>query len=327
MTNNRPLVSVIIPVYNVENYVERCLNSIFSQTFQNLEIILVNDCTPDNSMAVVESLLRNRLFSNVKILVHQENRGLSEARNTGILAATGEYVFFLDSDDILPNDGIKHLVDLVYKYGTDLDLVQGNFDSIPNGWFTQWNMDTLKVKEYINDTRWLTERFFARDTFPVMACNRLIRRQLLLDNNVFFKKGIIHEDEHFNFFLIKHLRSLAYTREKTYIYIQNKEGITQSEDSEVKSILSYKLIVEDWVKNISALNKDLQLNFVFKTSYDLFHYSKFKDFVFLECLFPLFPVKFGETVLRKICSKEIISKLDIIVILFILKIEKTLAAF
>ena len=101
-------VSVIIPVYNVALYVERCLLSVLNQTWQDLEVLVVNDCTPDNSMEIVRRVVVGHpRGAMVRVLEHEVNRGLSAARNTGIRAATGDYLYFLDSDDYLPSDSMS----------------------------------------------------------------------------------------------------------------------------------------------------------------------------------------------------------------------------
>ena len=96
------LVSIIIPVYKVENWIEGCLLSVCNQTYENIECIIVNDATPDKSMDIVESILKNYTGSiRFKIITHELNRGLSAARNFCVKAATGDYLIFLDSDDKL----------------------------------------------------------------------------------------------------------------------------------------------------------------------------------------------------------------------------------
>ena len=123
-------VSIIIPVYNVEQYIESCLYSVINQTYKGtLECIIVNDCTPDQSMEVVNRLLSvyqgNILF---KIINHQENKGLSAARNSGVKIAKGDYLYFLDSDDILVENAIKLLSNLSLQ--SFPDVIMGDFDLI-----------------------------------------------------------------------------------------------------------------------------------------------------------------------------------------------------
>ena len=103
-------VSIVIPIYNVSAYIENCLESVRKQIYQDLEVILVDDCGTDNSMEIVQEYLEYHNFVEVKIIHHTHNRGLSAARNTGLEAATGDYVYFLDSDDALMEDCIFILV-------------------------------------------------------------------------------------------------------------------------------------------------------------------------------------------------------------------------
>jgi len=119
MTNikgRKPFVSIIIPVYNVSEYIERCLNSVMMQNYKHIEIVIVNDCTPDNSIEKVKSFLDANTKYPVRLIHHDENLGLSAARNTGVKSASGEYVYFLDSDDEITPDCIYKLVNLIEKY-------------------------------------------------------------------------------------------------------------------------------------------------------------------------------------------------------------------
>ena len=96
-------VSIIIPIYNVESYIANCLHSVFNQTYKDLEIILVDDCGTDKSMNIaMESINKYKSSFYIKVIHHKENKGLSAARNSGIKEATGDYIYFLDSDDTYP---------------------------------------------------------------------------------------------------------------------------------------------------------------------------------------------------------------------------------
>lgn len=114
-----PKVSIIIPVYNVEKYIRQCLESVINQTYKNIEIIVINDGTKDGSMKIVEEYLEDK---RIKI-INKNNGGLSSARNKGIEEATGEYIYFLDSDDWIEKDTIEVLV----KNSKDVDIIEANF--------------------------------------------------------------------------------------------------------------------------------------------------------------------------------------------------------
>jgi glycosyltransferase involved in cell wall biosynthesis len=128
----KPLISIVVPVYNVEKYIHECLESILNQSYKNIEVIIVNDGTLDNSIAKIEDLLKDKRTR----LISQVNQGLSAARNTGIKAALGEYISFIDSDDKVKSSFIETLYDKANE--TNADIVRGsfrNFDgNIPEGW-------------------------------------------------------------------------------------------------------------------------------------------------------------------------------------------------
>ena len=107
------LISVVVPVYNVEKYIDRCLNSIINQTYRKLEIIIVNDGSTDNSRKIIDKF--SKMDSRI-IVIDKNNGGLSEARNVGINAATGDYITFIDSDDFVSYDYIEYLYSLIEKY-------------------------------------------------------------------------------------------------------------------------------------------------------------------------------------------------------------------
>lgn len=126
-----PKVSICIPVYNVQEYIEECLESVIHQTYSNVEIIIVNDCTPDNSMEIVNRYVSSD--SRIRILEHCKNKGLMRARQTGYMAATGDYIAFCDSDDTLPSNCIEKLLNTAVK--TDADIVSGNMQRFINNQF------------------------------------------------------------------------------------------------------------------------------------------------------------------------------------------------
>ncbi len=117
-----PRVSLIIPIYNVEKYLHECLLSVQRQAMPNFEAILVNDCTPDNSMQIARQFAQSD--QRFHILEHEVNQGLGSARNTGMSAAQGEYIFFLDSDDTVPVDAVQILLELADEQ--EADMVIGN---------------------------------------------------------------------------------------------------------------------------------------------------------------------------------------------------------
>lgn len=128
-------LSVVIPVYNVSQYIENCLRSIFVQTYKEpLEIIIMDDCGSDNSIHLAQEAVAQKAPSNqiYKFLQHEKNRGLSAARNTGLKEAEGDYVYFLDSDDLITDDCFEVLLNLSEKYKS-AEMIVGQFDEFHEG--------------------------------------------------------------------------------------------------------------------------------------------------------------------------------------------------
>lgn len=187
---DKPLTSMIIPVYNVSTYIERCARSIFEQTYQNWEAIFVDDCSPDNSVQVLESVLHDypKLTDRIRILHHGHNRGLAAARNTGIDAAKGEFVMHVDSDDWLESSALELLVKKQQETGAD--IVSAN--AIRH---TRKGNDLLKEPEYTNSYE-MTLKMIEL-TIDHVIWRRLIRLSLYINNNIHAVEGVdIGEDHH-----------------------------------------------------------------------------------------------------------------------------------
>ncbi|MGK4255997.1 glycosyltransferase family 2 protein [Bifidobacterium pullorum] len=127
MISTFPLVSILLAVYNVENYVERCVRSLQSQTYPNIEIIVVDDCSSDSSGSIVEKLASND--SHITVIHHKKNMGLSSARNTGLDHAHGQFITFVDSDDWVEPDYVSYLYDLSLRTGADIAVGKNFFTS------------------------------------------------------------------------------------------------------------------------------------------------------------------------------------------------------
>lgn len=164
-------VSVCIPAYNVEQYIGRCLESVLSQSLKDIEVIVVNDCTPDNSMEIVSRYLDKDC--RVKLLKHSENRGLMVTRHTAYMAAHGDYVTFLDSDDTLAEGALEKLYNAAI--GTRADIVSGTIEYIPTkGTHSLWTNKLLYGSDKISVLKSLL-----KDEFGHNLCSRLFRRELL----------------------------------------------------------------------------------------------------------------------------------------------------
>lgn len=231
-------VSIIIPVYNVSDYIERCLRSVIAQSYSDIECILVDDCTPDDSIEKSNRIIGDYTGPiSFKILHHERNRGLSAARNTGTIAATGEYIFYLDSDDEITPNCIFLLVHEIELH-PEVELVQGGVKAIPyDPWF---DLSYYKKPGHIDSNDWIQYNFFKfGEEFPVMAWNKLIRKDFLEANHITFKEGLIHEDELWTLQIIKKLSKIAIIGEETYSYYRTGNSImsTTGKQSSAKNML------------------------------------------------------------------------------------------
>lgn len=216
-------VSIIIPVFNVEPYIEKCLLSVVNQTYNNIEVLLIDDCGTDNSVAVAENFIRNLTDQKTfKLIYHEHNRGLSAARNTGIAHATGEYIYFLDSDDELIESCIEKLVSAAQIYKPDF-LVADYKTSGASRLYPPLNLD----EGIIDSNEIILRSYISRDWY-MMAVNKLMKSVFILENDLYFKEGIVHEDDLWSFMVACKANSLYVLKDKTYIYVIRKGSITQS---------------------------------------------------------------------------------------------------
>lgn len=207
------LVSIIIPIYNVSSYIVRCLQSVITQEgTADLEILLVDDCGTDNSIELAERFLKGCNGVNYKILHHAQNRGLSAARNTGLKAAKGEYVYFLDSDDALSDGAMARLLEPLKK--RQYDLVIGDYVTDPC--LGTESMLLLSEGEVVRNEKVL--QAYAQGLWYVMAWNKLCRRDFLIDNQLYFEEGLLHEDVIWTFMVACKATSMYVVNQSTYIY-------------------------------------------------------------------------------------------------------------
>jgi glycosyltransferase involved in cell wall biosynthesis len=248
-------VSIIIPVYNVEAYIARCFNSVSTQTYFDIECIFVDDCSPDNCNSLIREMIDTYEGPISFILItHEQNMGLSGARNTGIRAASGEYIFYLDSDDQITPNAILTLITLAKKY-PGVNMVQGNMKTVPcPEKSADWrDIAQKKYPEYCSDHIWIKREILKGSSgIPVNACNKLLRLKFILEHKLFFREGIIHEDVHWMFFLAKKINSIAFSEHICFIHYIVEGSIMQT-SSRLHSINSYFYIAEDFVKNVDPV--------------------------------------------------------------------------
>lgn len=225
-----PLISVIVPVYKVETYLHQCVDSILNQTYRNLEVILVDDGSPDGCPAICDEYAA--MDNRVKV-IHKKNGGLSDARNAGMAVMNGEYLSFVDSDDLLPTDAIKTLYKIAVEENADMVIGGHNrFEDVP--------VESSGVETVVQ--RWTPVEAMAdmlRNGCASWA--RLYRREL--HQSILFPVGEINEDEAIVLPLLEKCKTIAVTNAVVYHYRCRPESITTSCFSEKKL---------DWYRHCTA---------------------------------------------------------------------------
>ena len=215
-------VSVIIPVYRVEKFIEKCAASLFSQTLDDVEFIFVDDASPDNSMAVLEKCIQQypQRKAQIRMLTHKENKGLPAARNTGLAVASGEYVFHCDSDDFVEPDMLETLYDEAKK--KDADIVWCD-------WYLSFehNERYMKQPDYATPMEALKAMLAGLMKFNVW--NKLVRRRLYVDNQIAFPAGYAMGEDMTMMLLFAVAGKVAYIPQAFYHYVKlNTEAYSQN---------------------------------------------------------------------------------------------------
>ncbi len=201
-------ISVIVPVYNVEKYIRKCLESLVKQTLKEIEIIIVDDGSTDNSVQIINEYMQNN--ENIKYY-KKENGGLSDARNYGMQFATGKYIAFLDSDDYIDVTTYEKMYEKAKK--EDSDIVECNF---------YWNYGRKNKKdigEIYDNRKQMIEK--AR----VVAWNKLYKKELLEKTKLKFPKGLRYEDVEFFYKLVPNIQTVSFVKEPLIYYVQRKKSI------------------------------------------------------------------------------------------------------
>ncbi|MGN1420914.1 MAG: glycosyltransferase family 2 protein [Eubacterium sp.] len=223
---NTPLISIIVPVYNAEKYLDRCVESIVNQTYKNLEIILVDDGSPDNCPAMCDEWAKKD--SRIKA-VHKENGGAASSRNAGLDIATGEYVGFVDSDDYIDLDMYEIMLNQIVENEADAARC-GVVRELGNGKTEEWgtgNHDVIAV----DNKQLLADIGEAVGILPVSQCNKLFKRSCISDIR-FDTSFKFAEDTLFNFMVAKNIQKMVYNDVDRYHYVDNELSVTSNDISE-----------------------------------------------------------------------------------------------
>ena len=191
MKKVKPKISIIVPVYMVEEYIGKCIDSLISQTHKNIEIILVNDGSLDGCPEICNNYAKND--SRIKV-INKENGGLSDARNAGLREAIGEYILFVDSDDYIEEETCECFISAIGEL--EVDVVVGNAKRIENENLSFMKHSNLQEDQILTGEQYLAAELKA-GTMYMAAWLNLYNRDFLVSNNLEFKVGLLHEDEQF----------------------------------------------------------------------------------------------------------------------------------
>lgn len=269
-----PMISIVMPVYQVENYIANSIKSVVNQTFSSYEIVLVNDGTKDKSIEIALTVLES-----VKVnytVVNQINKGCAAARNTGIRKSKGEWVVCVDPDDIIAPNFLERLYDVCIKYKTDVGFC--NWQSVDiNNIFRKSNN---KINDLEIDRHKILYSYLKR-TIKVIMPGLLIRKDFLESNNLWFDENIIYgDDQHFIWRVLLSAENVAYIRDKLYNYLKRSDSIMTSSDiNDVHTgfIAMKKLHAEINEREI-ALKKYLLSRWVFGALHASTRMMAFNDF-------------------------------------------------
>ena len=265
------MVSIIIPVYNVAPYIEDCLKSVMGQTYDGeMECLIIDDCGTDESIAIIMRLIAG--YSGpirFEIIHHEHNRGLSAARNTGIANARGEYLYFLDSDDWITADCIAILMGKVLEYPL-IELVQGNTRTEP---MENPDSHTLTISmQHAKNNDEVRACLFHLGQFSVHSWNKLIRKAFVIEHELLFREGVLHEDILWRFYLQKYLKGACFISNITYVYRLRSNSIIRGTDKQTSA------------KNRSIVYREILSNLTVGHEKEEFHYYA-KEFAMTYLLY------------------------------------------
>lgn len=245
------LVSIIVPIYNVDRYLDECIHSIVNQTYRNLEIILINDGSKDKSYDICKKYanLDNRI-----ILIDKENGGSASAKNYGLKIATGDYIAFVDSDDFIENDMIEYMVEQIVK--TNVDIIQCEFVNLYK--------DSNHVNQSQIETKILSSQEFLRlfliEWKNSLFWNKLFKKEVI--ENLYFQEGRCIDDEFFTYKCVINSTNIAVSNKIVYNYRMRKSSVMRSETSQ-RQILRDRIdyLIERY-EIITSIYKELDNEFL-----------------------------------------------------------------
>lgn len=248
---NEDLISIIVPIYNVENQLDRCIESLINQTYKKIEIILVNDGSTDNSLKICNKYIEKDC--RIK-LIHKENEGLSAARNTGLNVAKGKYILYVDSDDYIEYDACEQLL----KGDVDnVDFIVGACRKIYNEKISYLKHTNIKPKISYKSKDFIISSIKNLEWYAPSWLN-LYKRDFLLKNNLYHKAGYLFEDMEILPKIFLSASKISYVDYPFYNYVIRENSITTSPNTSKKTEMILE-IYNNWMYIINSLpDKELK---------------------------------------------------------------------
>ena len=241
------LISIIVAVYNAEKYLERCLESIINQTYQNIEILLINDGSTDTSGKICDEYAAKD--SRIRVY-HQKNKGVSAVRQLGIEQAKGKYSIHVDSDDWIEKNMIEEMYSVVKKNNCDMLITDFFYDDKDISQILIQKPTKLKSYSIINDV--------CKGKIHGSTCNKLIKHDLYYKFSIYFPEGINYcEDQLVIIQLLLNIKKVSYLNKSFYHYVTNPESITRNVDKDFFSLKVFPYITE--LENILGKNFQRQI--------------------------------------------------------------------
>lgn len=243
--NNQISVSIIIPVYNIEKYIEVCLKHLICRTSLTYEVLIVEDGSSDNSNEIIKKIIKNqRNF----YLIEKNNGGLSSARNSGLKMAKGDYIFFLDGDDFIDISQVEKIYEFAAMNELDIAVGNGKYyfegNSKKNKYF--YAGEKLRKIKDVTSGKYMFSYMIKHNSYKVEVWDKLYRKEFLENNNLLFKEGIFQEDELFTPKAFLKAARVSYFGNIDYNYRQREDSITKT--GTVINCLSYIEVIEDLYK-------------------------------------------------------------------------------
>ena len=269
------LLSVIIPVYNVEDYLDRCIQSVVSQTYPNLEILVVDDGSPDRCPEICDAWAEKDPRIQV---IHKENGGLSSARNAGLRRAAGEYILFVDSDDCIVPDACGRLMD----YAEGVDLIVAEATIYENG-KPQHRVHTNLTEDRIYTGPECAVQEIRANQWFAAACYNMYKRSFLIENDLFFAEGILHEDIEFLPRLFLAAKTVKYMDFEFYEYMIRSTSICGTKSQ--KHLNDLMDTYGKWAKLIETI-QDPTVKEAYSGALTKFFMATCRDYQVKEKVFP-----------------------------------------